>query len=451
MIFKRFRFNIISRVLFLCVFIYLFFFLLLKTHLFVTTFIVGILVIYQVYNLFRYVEKTNQDLSRFFRAIKYSDFSQSFVVSGLGSYFDELKAAFSEVIKEFQKARAEKEEQYRYLQIVVQHVGIGLIGFQPNGEVELINTAAKRLMKITQLKNIKSLSSLSPSLVDRLLRLRSGQKALLKVQDNDELLQLVIYATEFKLRGKAITLVSIQNIQSELEEKEMEAWQKLIRVLTHEIMNSVTPIASLASTVNDLLTNSTGIQKLSKEINDETIKDISSGVQTIQKRSEGLLHFVDAYRKLTRLPKPDFQIFPITELFQRVHQLLSTQITKKTVDFCVNIEPASLELTADPKLIEQVLINLLLNAIQALDNQQNARIILSSLIDERGRILIQVIDNGPGIPEEALEKIFIPFFTTKEDGSGIGLSLSRQIMRLHRGTISAHSKPNIDTVFTLRF
>jgi signal transduction histidine kinase len=263
--------------------------------------------------------------------------------------------------------------------------------------------------------------------------------------------QLAVYAAEFKLREQKLTLVSIQNIQSELEEKEMEAWQNLIRVLTHEIMNSVTPIASLTATVNDLLTPPSGNQKPGEETSAEAMDDIRGALQTIQKRSEGLLHFVDAYRKLTRIPKPQFQIFSITELFARVGQLMRVQMSGKPIHFHTKVEPESLELTADPELIEQVLINLLLNAIQAVEDQKDARIELAARMDQRGRTIIPVADNGPGIIAEALEKIFIPFFTTKQDGSGIGLSLCRQIMRLHSGTISVHSQPNVETIFTLRF
>jgi nitrogen fixation/metabolism regulation signal transduction histidine kinase len=449
--YKNFRLVCTLRVLLLGATIYLFFYLLFQTTLYATLLIVGSIALYQIYALIYYVEKTNRDLARFFEAIKHADFSQSFTGAGLGSSFDHLKAAFSEVIEAFRRARAEKEENFRYLQTVVQHVGIGLLSFTPEGEVGLMNTAAKRLLKIPHLRNIKSLKDFSKPLVENLLQMRSGEKALIKVEDKNELLHLAIYATELKLREQHFTLVSIQNIQSELEEKEMEAWQNLIRVLTHEIMNSVTPIASLASTVNNLLTNSNGDQKSGKEISADSVSEMRGALQTIQKRSEGLLHFVDAYRSLTKIPKPNFKIFPVAELFDRGQQLMRPQVSEKAVKFSAHVEPASLELTADPQLIEQVLINLLLNAIQAVENQPDGRIQLNARMDERGRVVIQVIDNGPGIIEEVRDKIFIPFFTTKQDGSGIGLSLSRQIMRLHRGTITVRSEPNVETVFALRF
>jgi signal transduction histidine kinase len=447
MVYKNFRLHCILRVVLIGAAIYLFFYLLLQTTLYATIVIVGCVILYQIYSLIHYVEKTNRDLTRFLEAIKHTDFSQTFSSTGLGSSFEPLKKAFNEVIEQFRRARADKEEHFRYLQTVVQHVGIGLIAFTQDGEVGLINTAAKRLLRITHLKNIKTLESLSKPLVARLLQLESGGKALVKIDDKNELLQLAIYAAEFKLREQTFTLVSIQNIQSELEEKEMEAWQNLIRVLTHEIMNSVTPIASLASTVNDLLDT----QKFGEEISADSIGDMRGAVQTIQKRSEGLLHFVDAYRSLTRIPRPNFKIFRLADLFDSVEQLLRASFKEKIIILNTKVEPGSLELAADPEMVEQVLINLILNAIQALDGKINAMIDLTARMDERGRVIIQVADNGPGIIPEVLEKIFIPFFTTRPEGSGIGLSLSRQIMRLHRGTINARSEPNVETVFTLRF
>lgn len=448
MVFSRFRLNVLARVLLLSGSLFGFFYLVFATTLYATLLILGAVCLYQIYALLFYVEKTNRDLSRFFDAIKHSDFSQSFTGAGLGSSFDELKAAFGEVIAKFQRARADKEEHFRYLQTVMQHVGIGLVSFQPNGEVELINSAARRLLRVPHLKNIHALANLSKPLVEKLLAMKSGERALIKVEDKSEMLQLAIYATEFRMREQKFTLVSLQNIQSELEEKEMEAWQNLIRVLTHEIMNSVTPIASLAATLHEMVP---AAPRAPASNHDETASDISEGLQTIRKRSEGLLHFVDAYRNLTRIPKPNFHVVPVKTLFEQVRQLMRAQVAAKAIALSVRIEPESLEVTADPDLIEQVLINLLLNAIQAVEHRAEAKIALRAFLDERGRVNVQVSDNGPGILPEVLEKIFIPFFTTKQGGSGIGLSLSRQIMRLHRGTISAHSTLGGETVFTLRF
>jgi len=447
MVYKRFRIVLISRVLLLGAFIFLFYYLILQTSYYAATFIVAVIIIYQIATLIQYVEKTNRDLSRFLDAIKYSDFSQTFISTGLGSSFNELKEAFNEVILKFQETRSEKEEHFRFMQTIVQHVGIGLISFDISGEVNLVNTAAKRILNVPYLKNIQSLKSFSESLVEHLFELRSGDKTLIKIVNQGDEIQLIVYATEFKLHNQKYTLVSLQNIGSELEEKEIEAWQKLIRVLTHEIMNSITPISSLATTTSDLLSDIVEEYAISRE----SVDDIDSALKTIQNRSQGLLNFVNAYRNLTRIPKPNFQIFPIVEQFDQISRLMRPQVDKKAIDFQVKVVPQSLELTADPELVEQVLINLVLNAVEAVSSQEDGRVELTAGLNEKGRVTIQVSDNGPGMSREVQEKIFVPFFTTKKGGSGIGLSLSRQIMRLHHGSISVQSEPQVKTIFTLRF
>jgi len=444
MIFKKFRFNIIIRVVLLLLSSFMCFYVLLETDFWASVIIVALLIVFQTISLIRYAEQTNKYLVRFLEAIQYSDFSHSFSISGLGSSFDELKNSFTEVIKAFQKSRAEKEEHYRYLQNVIQHIGIGLIAFQKSGDVKLLNSAIKKLFGINQLKNIESLNEVSEELIQKLKSIKAGERELVKIVGNDEILQLIMYATEFKLQSELIKLVSIQNIQGELEEKEMEAWQKLIRVLTHEIMNSITPISSLSDTANYMLKNI-------NVPNDQSIQDIQKAINTIHHRSEGLLHFVQAYRSLTRLPTPSFKIIKISNLFERVGQLVAPDVKDRNIDFKYNINPSSLELTCDQELIEQVLLNLLQNAFQAVKLETNPRVELKSHFGNRGQILIEITDNGEGIPKDVQEKIFIPFFTTKEGGSGIGLSLSQQIMRQHKGIISLYSESDQKTCFTLRF
>ena len=445
MVYKRFSLIITFRIILICLSVFLLAYVTTDTSLYATIFILSIIIIIQIYSLIKFVEKTNKDISRFFDSIRYSDFTQSFRSNIKGAAFDELSDSFMEVIDEFKKTRKEKEENYRYLQTIVQHISIGILAYTPEGNVELLNNAAKKLLKINSLRNISDLNSLSKSLVSSLFKIRTGDKILEKVIDNNELLQLSIFAAEFKLGAKHIILVSLNNIQSELEEKEMEAWQNLIRVLTHEIMNSITPIISLSSTVNNILEN-TG-----EQITAETINDVRDAITTILKRSNGLIHFVDSYRSLTRIPSPNFSIIKLDVLFDRLKKLLNEECIKRGIKFSYNIDPSNLELTADQDLIEQVLINLITNSINAVSNSAEPCIQLIGKFDNRGVLNIQVIDNGKGIPVDLQEKIFIPFFTTKKEGSGIGLSLSRQIMRIHKGSISVNSIPDKETVFTLRF
>ncbi len=451
MISNKFRLLIIVRVVFLGATIFFFWYLFLQTELYVTTIIVGLSIFYQIYALVRYAEKTNQSLTRFFSAIKYEDFSQSFSDPGLGSSFNELYEEFSHVMDAFQAARAEKEANYRYLQTVVRHVGVGLFCFTHQGKVEIFNTAAKRLLNLGHLKHIDSLSDGHRELADALARMKSGDKSLVKIRTNGEILQLSLYATTFKLRDELYTLVSMQNIGGELEEREIEAWQNITRVLAHEIMNSITPISSLATTVQSSLSDFHFEDVPPDEEFLETIEDIRSALQTIEKRSAGLLRFVNAYRDLARIPKPDFQLCRVRDLLERIQQLMSHRLQRPDIQFSIDVNPPTLTVTADQELIEQVLINLVTNAIQALEEQSDARIQLSGSLDDRGRVLLRVEDNGPGMKPDVLEKIFVPFFTTKADGTGIGLSFSRQIMHKHNGTITVRSEVGEGTVVTLRF
>ncbi len=407
--------------------------------------ILALAAFYLIFSLIRYVEGTNRRLTRFFEAIHLNDFSQSFGQNQLGGPFQDLNVKLNQIMRQFVQSRGEKEAQHRYLQTVVQHVGIGLIAFLSDGRVDMINTAAKRMLKIPHLKNVRALPPQMQPLLEALRQLPAGEKTLVKITDQEETIQFSLTATEFKLQDQTYTLVSLQNIHNELEEKEAEAWQNLTRVLTHEIMNSITPIASMASTAGDLL-DSDGAEDASKNIG-----PIRHALQTIKKRSQGLMQFVQAYRHLTLIPKPQFRIVPVAELFQRLENLMRPTLERQNITFSSSIDPESLEITADAGLIEQVLINLLLNAAQALEKNERPEIALNALLNERGRVIIQVSDNGPGIEAEALEKIFIPFFTTKKKGSGIGLSFSRQVMRLHRGFLWVHSRPGERTVFTLRF
>ena len=404
--------------------------------------LLGLFVAWQLWSLVRFVDRTNRDVARFFQAVRHADFSQTFVTGGLGSSFDELKRSFNEVLDSFRATRAEKEEQALYLQMVVQHIGVGLVAFDRQGEVSLINNAAKRLLRVNRLGNVSDLESRGAGLVQTLMTLGPRRKALLRLEEDGEVRQLACFAALFRTGQEEHRLVSLHDIQSELEEQEMEAWQRLIRVLTHEIMNSITPIASLSATAEGLLQQET--------LAGEDVNDVRTAVHTIHRRSQGLLHFVDAYRDLTRVPAPEFQINPVSDLFERVTQLMGHQFQEAGVELVHAVDPPSLEVTADPGQVEQVLINLLRNACEAAGGRAGARVELKASMD-RGRVVIEVADNGPGIVEEAMDRIFIPFFTTRQDGSGIGLSLCRQTMRLHRGTISAKSEPEVRTVFSLRF
>ncbi len=453
MAFNNFRTNFIIRTILLTVSIFGFSYLWYNTSLTMTLILVGLLIVFQVVAMIFYVDRTNRVLNNFLESIRYSDFTRTFQVESLGSSFDKLKKSFNEVIQDFQAVRAEKEESYFYLQTVIQHIGIALIAFQKDGKVELINNATKKLFQVRALHNIQGLREFSPEIIQKLLTIKHGENILVRIRKKDDLLQLSIYATEFRIHNRAIMLVSIKNIQQELDEKEMESWQKLIRVLTHEIMNSITPISSLSSTIKQLMQDIIeSLEAQHVEADDtESLKEVEHALQTIHKRTDGLLHFVNTYRNLTKIPTPHFTIFKVAHLLNNIKELHEKEIKENGIQCDVIIEPESLELSADEHLIEQVLINLVKNAIHALENIKNPRLEIKAFLNRRGRITIQVTDNGKGILPDVLDKIFIPFFTTKPQGSGIGLSLSRQIMRLHGGSINAYSEPEKETKFSLTF
>lgn len=451
MIYRNFRFNAIIRIVLITVSIFILFYT--WQEFFITPVLIGVFIIIQLYALFKYIDKTNRDLASFLESIRFSEFTRSFQMEGMGSSFDELNKAFNDVIRDFQTVRSEKEEHFHYLQSIVQNIDVSIIAYQKDGTVEMINKAAKKLFQISGLKNVKQLYQISGELVEKLLSIAPGDSALIKVQQEDDLLQLAINSTEFKIHNKTIVLATIKNIQSVLEEQETEAWQKLISVLTHEIMNSITPIASLSSTIDMMIKSLKEQQEVdpNANIDSETATEIQQGLQTIHKRSTGLLHFVNTYRNLTRIPKPNFRITTVKSIFDNIIPLMNEEFTQANISFHSEIDPLEMEFSVDIELLEQVIINLLKNAIHALDGKEKAQITMKAFLNKRGRVTIQVVDNGVGILPEVLDKIFIPFFTTKPKGSGIGLSLSRQIMRLHGGSITAYSVPSYGATFTLTF
>jgi signal transduction histidine kinase len=452
MFWKTFQFRIIARVLFLAVILLLFAFLAAEGGKPFLTGAVFLIAVFQVYALIHFAAKTNRDLSRFLLSIKYDDTSQTFRSEGLGSSFTELKEAFNLIMRKFRDKRSEAEVHARYLNTIIQHVGIGLLAYKADGTVDLMNGPAKKLLGIAHLKNIRDLKRVSPDLLPALRQLKHGDKKLIKLLREDEVRHISLSACSFLLRDEQYLLVSLQNLQSELEDKEMEAWQNLVRVLTHEIMNSITPISSMTATLLDILGSSgKDANTNEKSLKADEIEDMTEALETIHQRSRGLMNFVNSYRDMTLIPEPKFSILSLSEFFMRVETLMKPRLSDCGIRFQRIVEPETLELTADPNLLEQVMINLVLNAIHAVNGRKEPRIRMSASLSPENTIIITVEDNGVGITEEALGKIFIPFFTTNKEGSGIGLSLSRQILRKHNATISARSEPDQRTVFTLRF
>jgi signal transduction histidine kinase len=451
MVFNNFKFNIIVRVIVITLTILLFANLSAAETFFLIPLLVMALVVIQVISLIRYIDRTNEEITRFFDNLKNQEKNDQNTQSESEEFSNTLSEQYNKEIEKLKNTRADRDAKYQYLKTIVQHIGIGIITFNKEGEIQIINTAAKRLFRISHIKNIKELRSISETLVDSFFKLRTGGKDLIKIIHSDETIQLAVFAIELTLQDEEFKLVSLQNIQTELEENEMEAWQKLVRVLTHEIMNSVTPISSLANTLEEDIKLHLDRESEQKEMSNEELEDLHLAIKTIQKRSDGLIRFVTDFRSLTHIPKTQFTDVPAKELFDHIDLLMRHELDENKVIFRKEVQPQDLNLKIDRELIEQVLINLIKNAIQALEEQSDRQVSLSAFKRDHKHTFISVRDNGPGIDEEAQSKIFIPFYTTKKNGSGIGLSLSKQIMRQHLGSISVKSNNNEGTEFILRF
>ncbi len=408
-----------------------------------------VLTVLQIISLLNYLHQPNNEL----KAIIHSLENQTELTPEFKNYSNasaaQLQQALHRLLKKHQDQTLFKNEESLFYKNIVQHAGIGLIAIDTDGKVVVINNAAKKLLQVYAIKYITELQSLSPALVSSIFKLKTAGRDLVKLKIDNELVQLSVFAIELMLNKKTYKMVTLQNINSELEEMEMDAWQNLVRVLTHEIMNSVTPISSLAATVADDLNQNQAPQELLLSQSDKD--DLLLAIHTIQRRSDGLIRFVKDFRNLTHIPTPKFETIELHGLLSEIQVLLQQDFSKNNIEFSTSCQPGNLSIEADKSLIEQVIINLIKNAIQSFDEETNRLIEVKAFKDTKNRVLITVKDNGSGIEEETLERIFIPFFSTKKTGSGIGLSLSRQIMRKHRGTLTVASKIDEGTEFTMRF
>ncbi len=413
---------------------------------------IGILIIYQVYNLVHYVNKTNRKLAHFFNSVRNEDSALVYPSGYEGKIFDSLSNSLNELNNTLGEMRRQNARQSLFLNNLVEHVGVGLISYTRDGNVEIFNNAAKKLLEISQLNNINEISSRYPDLLKCILELQPYSNHVIKVVTKQSVVFLSLKLSIFKSEKETLNLISIQNIRVELEQSELDSWQKLIRVLTHEISNSIGPIASLANTTKKyFVKKGTGSIKKIDELDDALLHKAVDSLDTIETTGRGLIDFVGKYRSLTALPQPKFEKFRVRDLFDKLQTLLIDEANSTGIVLELNSSPNTLELTADFSLLEKVLINLIRNAFQSIGKSNDGKVHVSAFNNIENRVVISVKDNGAGIPSDIIGDIFIPFYTTKNSGSGIGLSLSRQIMRLHSGTITVSSLPNKATVFSLTF
>ena len=413
---------------------------------------VGLFVILfiQIINLIHYQNSVNERIRYFFEAVKNEDFSQAFSIQKGDKIIQELNQSLQEINRKIQQIKIENHQQEQYFRALIEHVGTGILTYDDRGFVIHANSTLKKMLGLEQFTHLKQLERIDDSLLHALKQIQQQDRKLITFNGKQGKVNVSIRASSFKNKDQTLTLLSVQDINRELDEKELDSWMRLIRVLTHEIMNSIAPVTSLSESLASYFQKD-GKAISPEEVNEKMIGTTIRGLEVIREQGRGLIKFVESYRKLTRLPKPDKKVIRVNDLLEKMILLNQVQNQDSSIQLEKKLQSADLEIQADEKLISQVLINLIKNSREALAETENARIVLLAGRNKNGQVEICVKDNGPGIPTDMLDEIFVPFFTTRENGSGIGLSLSRQILRLHGGSLNAQSVPNKETLFCLLF
>jgi len=405
------------------------------------------LLIYEVADLIRFQTKAQNEVNQFVESIHYRDFSRHFDVRKAPAELKPLRKGFNDINSTFKTISRERETQYQYLQKVLELVDTGILSYElESGQVGWINESFKKLIGLPYLKTIISLEKREFTLYQDIIALKPGDSKIVTITRNQQLIKILISASVFKSDEKVSKLVAFQNVSEALDETESKAWQKLLNVMTHEIMNSVAPISSLADTLKNRLQS----PEIANSPVSSQLEDLELGVDTIKRRSEGLLKFTESYRSLNKITKLDLTKILVRNLFENLNNLMRPTLEKKNIELEIILRDPTLAIEADINLIEQVLINLVVNAIEAVKDREEPRITLSAEL-QNNKTLVKVSDNGLGMPPELLDKIFIPFFSTRKTGSGIGLSLCKQIMLLHKGNIQVQSTEGVGSAFVMQF
>jgi two-component system, NtrC family, nitrogen regulation sensor histidine kinase NtrY len=445
--FEKNDWGILWRVILMFIALLAFSFTILK-ELYIFDFILLPVIVFQVIDFYRLHKKAQDEVEQFVESIHYRDFSRHFNVKQAPVDLQPLRQGFNEINSTFKVISKEKETQYQYLQKVLELVDTGIFSYEiEKGTVIWMNESLKRILQVPYLKTIHSLDKRDHALYTQIISLAPGERIISTIHREKNNLKVVLSATAFQTENIQYKLIAFQNVNEALEETESKAWQKLLSVMTHEIMNSVAPISSLANTLQSRL------KQFAHKTPDPSgiVEDLELGIDTIRKRSEGLLKFTETYRNLNKITKANLAKVFISELFENLHRLMQPTLTQKNIEVAIILKEPLLSVEIDVGLIEQVLINLILNSIDAVKSKPDPKIVLSAYTDNDNKIIIRLADNGSGMPDDILDKIFIPFFSTKKSGNGIGLSLCKQIMLVHKGSITVQSTENEGTVFYLRF
>jgi len=454
---KRFTIQVTVRIFIIIIFCVLFSFFLVR-NIWFSSAGVGVLIVLQVYFLIRYVNNTNYSLVKFLDALKTEDYSVYFSPSKKGDSFAKVYDDFNLIIKIFKRNKIEKEAQYKYFKYILEHVNLGIISIRKedlykehsDSEILFLNRAACEILRQPQHKYWHRIAANIPWFVEEIKSLADGGKSLVDFGDDVERKQLSLEVMEIQLLNAPYLIIAFQDIRSEIEQKEMEAWHNVIRVLAHEMLNSFTPVSSLASTIKSLTESGNGEPLAREALEDEDIQDINMAANTIKKRSDGLLVFVKDYRTISNVPVPKLEPINVKKFLSEIQLLMSAPAQEAGVQIKLLAVPANAVVRMDTKLIEQVMINLINNSLHALNGTPDPLIKLSCIV-EQDKTIILVTDNGKGIEEKIMNQIFIPFYTTKKNGSGIGLSLSKNILKKHGGNLLVSSQIGVNTTFSLIF
>ena len=449
MFYQRFTFRLIFKLLFINLTGILLAYLLLKTQLWFTIAGVSCIFISSIVSLYSYINQIREDIKRFINAVKTRDHTLNFKNKSTKGSFPDLYNSFDDIIKTHKDIQMEQDAMFQLIRTILQQVPVGVIVVQETSaantgmEISFFNEAAASLLNVPAYKYWHRLKQHLPVFAAEIESIRKGGKRFLELKIQDKLIQLSTEVIPLNLYGANYMIISFQNIKDEIEQKEIEAWNRLIGVISHEILNSITPISSLSDTVYTMVANK-------ESLNTEDLEDLKPALQTIKRRSEGLLGFVKDYRLIAELPTPELEFHSIGGILQHIHVLMQPFAAVKKIKLQVGQTSSKISVNVDLKLVEQALINLVTNSIHALEDITDPLIEIDYRL-EQNKLFIDVTDNGKGIPADQLEKIFVPFFTTRSNGSGIGLTITRNIMKMHYGSLEVYSIPDEKTTFSLVF
>lgn len=446
MVSKSIYWQLILRIILLTVTAIAMAFVYFKEQYILSAFLLLVLII-QTTVLIQYINQTNRKIAYFFEAIKNEDFTLRFPEKLSVKSLKELNHSLNSLNIMMQDIHIKKQAQEQYYLEIIKQADIGIFTFNTKGHILFANPKIEELFNYSPLNHIKQLAQIDTKLYALFSELKPFERKLIQLTNEREKKQIALKSTATTLNGEELILVVAQDIHQELDEKETDSWSRLIRVLTHEIMNTITPITSISESVLKYYKTKDGLIPL-KEYTENHIKNTAKGLEVIKEQGADLMEFVQSYRSFLSLPKPDKVLVSAQKLLEKI-KVLMNQENESNISFIVETKPEELELYIDEKQISQILINLSKNAIQSLGDQENGTIKITAGISKDHKKYISVWDNGPGISPDLIEEVFVPFFTTKNSGTGIGLSLSKQIMHLHGGNIAVVSREN--TRFTLTF